>query len=147
MGEFRNGSGVNLIQAVEPGRIDHIDTGSDDNGTAIATVLYTKMDDQGEIRRRKRERRFTLKFKNPPGHGMTVTHSRDRNRDSATVYTMQHTGSQDVATEVKRIKLAGQAPGRVSEYKISGNRSNVAAEVWMLEREVKVLDTPLDGAG
>lgn len=147
MGEYRNSTGIVKLQAVEEGRIDQIETGFQDNGVNISTVLYTRMDDQGEIRRRKRERRFALKFKNPPGHGMIVTHSRDRNRDSATVYTMQHTGSQDVATEVKRIKLAGQAPGRVSEYKISGTRSNVAAEVWMLERELKVLDTPLDGAG
>jgi hypothetical protein len=148
MGEYRNSTGVVKLQAVEEGRIDQIDTGYRDNSTAISTALYTRMDDQGEIRKRKRERRFALKFKNPPGHVMTVTHTRDRSRISATDYTMMNTGVLDVATQTKRIKLAGQAPGRVSEYAITGTRvSSDPAEIWMMERELKVLDTPADPAG
>lgn len=153
MGEYRGANGLVKLHAIETvgstgdGRIDQLDVGHQDNGSDISTALYTRMDDQGEIRRRKRERRFSLKFSNPPNHRMTVTHCRDRNRDSATAYTMSNSGNE-VVTQVKRIKLAGQAPARVGEYAITGTRVQSApAEIWMLEREVKVLDTPLDAAG
>lgn len=154
MGHYRGSSGMVKLHAIETagstgsGRIDQLDTGYQDNGTAITPVLYTRMDDQGEIRRRKREQRFTMKYTSPTGHTMTVTHARDRNRGSTTSYTMDNTGTAEVAAQTKRIKLDGQTPARVSEYKISGTRVTAgAAEVWELERDVKVLDTPVETAG
>ena len=154
MGQFRNANGVIKLHSIETtgstgeGRIDQLDTGHQDNSTAIATVLHTRTDDQGEIARRKRERRFALKYKSPTGHTMTVTHYRDRGRLSSTTYTMQNTTTAALAVQTKRIKLDGQSPARVSEYKIGGTRVSAgAAEVWEMEREVKVLDTPLETAG
>jgi len=155
IGYYRNATGMVKLHSVDTnagstgdGRIDQFDTGYQDNGTAIATVLATKMDDVDEFRRRQRDLKFTAKYKSPTGHALTVTHSRDRARLSATSYTLENTGTAELASQTKRVKLAGQAPARVSEYRFAGTRVTAGpAEIWALEREVKVLDTPLDVAG
>lgn len=150
MGEYRGPDGLVKLHAIEQegstgdGRIDQIETGYMDNGVAIEPVWHSRTDDQGEIRKRKRERRFSLKYRCYSGHVMTVTHYRDRRRLSSTTYTMDDTGTLAVSSQTKRIKLEGQAPARVSEYKITGTRTSVPAEIWMLERELKVLDTPVE---
>ena len=153
MGSYRGSSGLVKLHAIETagssgsGRIDQLDTGHTDNGTAVTPVWYSKTDDQGEIDRLLRELSFALKFRNPNGHVMTVTHYRNRARTSFTTYTMQNTGTLEVADQPKRIKLQGMTPARVGEFKISGTRvSPGAAEIWELKRKVKVLDTPPSGS-
>lgn len=156
LGFYRGASGIVKLMArgylvqgsVGVGRIDQFDTGYQDNGTAIGTLLYTKMDDLGESRRRHRTHRFTCKYKSPTGHVLTVSHSRDRLRASATSYTLLNTGTAELGTQTKRVKLNGMAPARVSEFKFAGTRvTAAAAEIWLIEREVKLIDTPVDSAG
>lgn len=152
MGSYTGANGLVKIHAIEingsvgDGRLEQFDVGYQDNGTNIPTLLYLKMDDQGEIRRRKRDRKFTIKYRSPTGNTTKVQHVRDRNRFSATLYALHNTGDAETAAVTKRVRLAGQAPARVHEYAFIGTRASSApAEIWHMERELKVLDTPVEG--
>jgi hypothetical protein len=155
LGFYNNATGLVKLHTIDTnagstgdGRIDQFETGYQDNTTAIGTLLYTKMDDMNEPQRRHRTHKFTTKYKSPTGHVLAVSHSRDRARSSATSYTLLNTGSAELGVQTKRVKLAGLSPGRVTEFKFSGTRVTAgAAEIWLIDREVKLLDTPVDAAG
>jgi hypothetical protein len=120
------------------GRIDRFDTASDDNGTVIACIAYTKRDDLGVPALRKRCRSITTKHRTTTGGTVAVGFSRVEDGTIGTTYTLASSGTTEYAAERKRVKLSGQTPAKTVQLKFENN-SGTTHELFRAEVEVRAL--------
>jgi len=125
------------------GRVDRVSSGSDDSGTAIIGLLYTRRDDFGDMRRKKRVRRMTTKYKVPSSvAALTLGFSRHPLSSSATFndYTLPAAASRPVIL-INRVKLDDQAPSQVVQLEYNDSTQSSGSEIYGTTVELRYLDT------
>lgn len=126
--------------SVGDGRVDQFDTGSQDNASTIAPVLYMAADLCDSFRKKSIQWGFALYQKN--GTGLTLRVAKDKNRSNFESTSLASSGTDPFTRKVVQFAQASRSPREVIELSLTDNGTGSAPpKFWGVEAEVEILDS------